>query len=157
MHYKPGKNDILADALSQRPYHDPRHVLGRQCSDDDDDGKCATCGALNLTRVVSELPLHDEIVPAYAGDPDYADIITHLRSPNDVSLEAHSRTKRVHISRYSLNGDLLMYNIDRLDTPRTVIANVSDLRARITHKFHHTPAGGHLGREKIYAAVSYDF
>ena len=32
-----------------------------------------------------------------------------------------------------------------------------DLRARIIHEYHDAPAGGHLGREKTFAAVSRDF
>lgn len=54
-------------------------------------------------------------------------------------------------------GDLLLYNIDQFDAPRTVIANDLDLRARIIHEYHDAPAGGHLGREKTSAAVSRDF
>ncbi|KAE8906551.1 hypothetical protein PF003_g10153 [Phytophthora fragariae] len=45
VHYKPGKNNILADALSRRPDYDPRTVLGRQVIDDEDeeDDHCAVC------------------------------------------------------------------------------------------------------------------
>ena len=44
MHYKPGKTNILADALSRRPDYDPRTALSRQVTDDDeDDDQCATC------------------------------------------------------------------------------------------------------------------
>ena len=40
--------------------------------------------------------LFDEVVTAYANDPDYADIIPYLRAPTDVALEALSRSKRDH-------------------------------------------------------------
>ncbi|CAI5701508.1 unnamed protein product [Peronospora effusa] len=158
VHYKPGKTNILADALSRRPDYDPRTALSSQATDDEeDDDRCAMCVSLNLTRVTPEPCLFDEIVAAYKGDSDYADIIEYLRAPSDAALGALSRTKRDHIHRYSLDGDLLLYSIDQFDSPRTVIANDMDLRARINHEYHDAPAGGHLGREKTFAAVSRDF
>uniref|UniRef100_A0AAV1TNN0 Integrase catalytic domain-containing protein n=1 Tax=Peronospora matthiolae TaxID=2874970 RepID=A0AAV1TNN0_9STRA len=97
------------------------------------------------------------IVAAYANDPDYADIIAYLRAPSEAALGALSRTKRDRIQRYSIDGDLLLYSIEKFDAPRTVIANDLDLRARIIHEYHDAPIGGHLGREKTFAAVSQDF
>lgn len=98
VHYKPGKTNILADTLSRRPDYDPRSALSRQTADDDeDDDRCATCVALNLTRFTPELNLFDEIVAAYKNDPDYADIITYLLAPSDDALGSLSKTKRDHI------------------------------------------------------------
>uniref|UniRef100_A0AAV1TZI6 Integrase zinc-binding domain-containing protein n=1 Tax=Peronospora matthiolae TaxID=2874970 RepID=A0AAV1TZI6_9STRA len=158
VHYKPGKTNTFADALSRRSDYDPRMALSRQATqDDNEDDRCATCVPLNLTRVTPELCLNDEIVAAYANDPDYADIIAYLRAPSDAALGALSRTKREHIQRYSIDGDLLLSIIDKSDAPRTVIANDLDLRARIIHEYHDAPIGGHLDREKTFAAVSLDF
>ena len=50
-----------------------------------------------------------------------------------------------------------MYRIDQFDAPCMVIANDLDLRARIIHEYHDSPAGGHLGREKNFAAVAREF
>ncbi|POM64685.1 Retrovirus Polyprotein [Phytophthora palmivora] len=54
VHYKPDKNNILADALSRRPDNDPR---------------------INLTSVSPEMNLRDEIVAAYTDDAVYANIL----------------------------------------------------------------------------------
>ncbi|KAE8971040.1 hypothetical protein PF010_g28085 [Phytophthora fragariae] len=161
VHYKPGKNNILTDALSRRPDYDPRTVLGRQVIDDEDedDDHCAVCIAsgINLTNVAPEMDLRDEIVAAYADDAVYAGIVAYLRAPSDETLGALSRNTRNQIDRYHLDGDLLCYNIDKFDAPRVVVPNDDDLRARITHEFHDSPMGAHLGREKTFAAVSRDF
>ncbi|KAE8878609.1 hypothetical protein PF005_g17295 [Phytophthora fragariae] len=74
----------------------------------------------------------------------------------DVS-EVFTRPTRDAITRYDLDGDLLTYAIDTFDTPRVVIRGDDDLRARLVHKYHDAPAGGHLGREKTFAALSRDF
>ena len=69
---------------------------------------------------------------------------------------ALSRSKREHIQRYTLEGELLLYRIDQFYSPRTVIANEMDLRARIIYEYHDAPVGGRLGPEKRFAAVSRD-
>ena len=37
VHFKPGKTNILANALSRRPDYDPRSALSRHEVDDDED------------------------------------------------------------------------------------------------------------------------
>ncbi|GMF49875.1 unnamed protein product [Phytophthora fragariaefolia] len=161
VHYKPAKNNILADALSRRPDYDPRVVLGRQMITDEDDSEahCAVCAAsgINLTSVSPEIDLRDENAAAYADDAVYANILAYLRSPSGETLGALSRNTRNQIDRSHLDSDLLCYNIDRFDAPRVVVPNDDDLRARIIHEFHDSFMGAHLGREKTFAAVSRDF
>ncbi|OWY99623.1 LOW QUALITY PROTEIN: Retrovirus Polyprotein, partial [Phytophthora megakarya] len=83
VHYKPGKNNILADALSRRPDYDPRNSLGhQQANDEDAEDACAMCVAsvLNLTNVAPELILRAEIANAYEYDTT-SKIMNYLRSP----------------------------------------------------------------------------
>ena len=44
--------------------------------------------------------------------------------------------------------------MDFFDSPRVVIPADDDLRARIVHELHDTPASGHLGREKTFEVIS---
>ncbi|OWZ08852.1 reverse transcriptase [Phytophthora megakarya] len=141
VHYKPGKNNILADTLSRRPVYDPREGLGRPAVVEDEEDSCATCVAsgLKLTSVTPELSLREEIAAAYEYDEQYTGILTHLRSPSDASLKALSRATRSHIERHHLDGSFLTYAIDRFDALRVVVPNDNDLRARIIHEYHDTP------------------
>ncbi|OWY94391.1 reverse transcriptase, partial [Phytophthora megakarya] len=139
VHHKPGKNNILADALSRRPDYDPRDGFGRQTSDAEDEDLCAMC-------VTSELNL-----------TSYAGVLIHLRAPSEETLEALPRCIRSHIERYRLDGSLLTSSIDRFDDMRVVVPNDEDLRARIIREYHDAPTSGHLGREKTFAAVARDF
>ncbi|KAE9248599.1 hypothetical protein PF002_g5702 [Phytophthora fragariae] len=145
VHYKPGKNNILADALISLR--------------DDDDDDCATCVTLDINATVSSpvLPLRQQIADAYEDDAFYAAIIRYLRNPTADTLAKLTRPTRDAITRYDLDGDLLTYAIDTFDTPRVVIPADGDLRARLVHEYHDAPTGGHLGREKTFAALSRDF
>ncbi|KAE9008195.1 hypothetical protein PR003_g17573 [Phytophthora rubi] len=161
VHYKSGKNNILADALSRRPDYDPQTVLDRQRIDDGDkdNDHCVVriASGINRTNASPEMDLRDEIVAAYADDAVYAGIVAYLRAPSDETQGALSRNTRNQIHRYHPDGDLLCYNVDKFDAPRVVVPNDDDLRARIIHEFHDSPMGAHLGREKTFAAVSRDF
>ncbi|GMF51391.1 unnamed protein product [Phytophthora fragariaefolia] len=160
-HYKPGKNNILADALSRRPDYDPRRLTRyrRDPDNEDDDEDCAVCMELGINATVSSpvLPLRQQIADAYDDDAFYACIIRYLRNPTADALAKLTRPTRDTVTRYALDGDLLTYAIDTFDTPGVVIPADDALRARLVHEYHAAAAAGHLGREKTFAAISRDF
>ena len=100
------------------------------------------------------LPIRTQIAESYANDSFYAGIINYLRDPSEKLLAKLTKPTRDNIKRYALDGPLLTYTMDVFDSPRVVIPADDDLRARLVHEFHDSPAGGHLGREKTFASIS---
>ncbi|GMF31864.1 unnamed protein product [Phytophthora fragariaefolia] len=156
VHYKPGKTNFLADALSRRPDYvqSGRHAVG-----DEDDDECAVCIAEDVAavEVAATTPLRDLISAAYESDAACTEMIKYLRDPSDTALRRLSTRSRARIDRYQLEGNLLAYSVDRADPPRIIVPLDDDLRARLIHEFHDAPSGGHLGREKTFLSLSRDF
>ncbi|KAE8907782.1 hypothetical protein PF003_g8138 [Phytophthora fragariae] len=129
--FKPGKQNVLADALSRRPDYELAHLA------------------------YLESPLYELIREAYADDDDLAGLVEALSAPNKaVELTARQRS-RLH--RYSVVEGLLYYQVDGGDEPRIVVPNDEDLRHRVLYEAHDTPLSGHLGREKTYTSVARNF
>ncbi|KAG3035164.1 hypothetical protein PC128_g1618 [Phytophthora cactorum] len=160
VHYKPGKTNILAHALSRHPDYDPSAQSGRHAvGDEDDDEECAVCAADGVTaiEVTTTSPLRDVIAAAYEHDAACSETIKYLKTPSDSARHCLSPQSRSRDDRYAMDGGLVTYRVDRLDTPRIVVPLDDDLRARLIHQFHDTPSAGHLDREKPFAALSLDF
>ncbi|CAI5721438.1 unnamed protein product [Peronospora effusa] len=157
VHYKRGKNNILADALSRRPDYDPRRDIGHHTENvNDDDEVCACCIELGLNVMISTpvLSIRTQIAESYANDFFYAAVIKYLRTTSEKLLAKLTKPTHDNIKRYALDGPLLTYTMDVFYSPRVVIPADDDLRARLVHEFHDSLAGGHLGREKLFAAIS---
>ncbi|OWZ15882.1 reverse transcriptase [Phytophthora megakarya] len=138
-------------ALSRRPNYvqSGRHVIG-----DEDDDECAVCIAEGAAavEVTATSTLRDSITSSYEADASFSEMIKYLKDPSDTARRRLTSCSRARIDRYTLDGSLLTYCIDRADSPRVVVPLDDELRARLIQEFHDTPSGGLLGCEKTSAS-----
>ena len=133
--YKPGRENILADALSRRPDYDPKEIDQ----------------LMGISVVASTL--YDEIRHAYESDDQCRPLIEHFSADADAKVEL-SDSLKASLHRYSYRDRLLFYRVHARDTPRIVVPTDDALRTKLIYEFHDTPISGHVGREKTYAALS---
>ena len=145
--------------MSRRPDYDQRTTVLVPVLTDNDDEECVSCVALgvNATRITVN-PLRVDITAAYTHDVFcLAPIVRYCPDPSDVTLRDLTASDRAQVSRYSLNDDLLMSQIDQFDPLRIVVPLDDDLRARVLHEHHDSATNGHLGRDKTYLSQSRTF
>ena len=131
--YKPGKLNVLADALSRRPDYE----------------------LSAMTFAVSDV--YDLIRESYVDDDQCWPVLQWLSKGDDAVKTRLSSRVRARLHRYETRDGLLYYQVHPGDSPRVVVPNVEDLKYKLVYEVHDTPMAGHLGREKTYAGLSSSF
>ncbi|KAF1314578.1 reverse transcriptase, partial [Globisporangium splendens] len=151
VHYKPGKTNILADALSRRPDYDPK------TKSEDTDGACRLCEDVQATAVQATTTVREEIVEGYKSDETCQDLLKYFKDPSDKALQGLPSRTRSRVHRFRVHNGLLYYAVEQGDTARVVVPNDEGLRHRLLYEYHDSPSGGHLGREKTFLSLSRDY
>ncbi|KAF1323241.1 Pol protein, partial [Globisporangium splendens] len=144
--YKPGKENVLADALSRRPDYE-------SSADSSSDALCLerTPDLMHLSISRVQTKLKDNIQSLYAKDDECRLLIAHFDGSSKESLPAKLESK---LARFSYHDGLLWHRLSNFDYPRVYVPHDQDLKLSILHEFHDAPASGHLGREKTFLQVS---
>ncbi|KAF1323160.1 Pol protein, partial [Globisporangium splendens] len=144
--YKPGKENVLADALSRRPDY-------KSSADSSSDALCLerTPDLMHLSISRVQTKLKDNIQSLYPKDDECRLLIAHFDGSSKESLPAKLESK---LARFSYHDGLLWHRLSNFDYPRVYVPHDQDLKLSILHEFHDAPASGHLGREKTFLQVS---
>ncbi|KAG2981229.1 hypothetical protein PC120_g24829 [Phytophthora cactorum] len=141
--YKPGRLNVVADALSRRP---------------DYAVKTADANRIGVESVSApSSSLIDDVKAAYASDADAKQLLSYASAPSDEARRKLAPHLRACAHRYRVHEGRLLYSAVDDDVIRIVVPNDYDLRMRIMYEYHDAPTAGHPGRERAYVLFTRDF
>ena len=153
--YKPGKANVLADALSRRPDLEAPSkpvlevaVQAARVAVVDSDVELRSTHVSEVSTA-----LRADIQRLYAADAQCQALLDHFAG----RLSILPAPLAARAARFSLADGLLWYHISDCDYPRVVVPHDDDLKSQILSEFHSTPTAGHLGREKTYLSAAAHF
>ncbi|KAG3047873.1 hypothetical protein PI124_g18963 [Phytophthora idaei] len=123
--YKPGRLNVVADALSRRPDHAV---------------KTADANRIGIEHVSApSSSLIDDVKAAYASDADAKQLLSYASAPSDEARRKLAPHLRARAHRYRVHEELLLYSAVDGDVNRIVVPNDYDLRM---HEYHDAPTAG---------------
>uniref|UniRef100_H3GEC9 Integrase catalytic domain-containing protein n=1 Tax=Phytophthora ramorum TaxID=164328 RepID=H3GEC9_PHYRM len=141
--YKPGRLNVVADALSRRPDYAVQE---------------ADANAVGVVRTTTpSSSLLDDVKAAYAHDADAKQLLEYFSTPSDKSRQKLAKHLRARAHRYRVHNDLLLYSAVDDNADRIVVPDDHELKLKITYEYHDAPTSGHPGREKAYLHLTRDF
>ncbi|GMF69254.1 unnamed protein product [Phytophthora fragariaefolia] len=125
--YKPGRLNVVADALSRRP----GYVVHK-----------ADANAIGVVQTSTpSSSLLDDVRSAYANDADTKQLLDYSAAPSDKSHQKLAKYLRVHIHPYRVHNGLLLYSAVDDNTDRVVVPADHELKLRITYEYQDAPTG----------------
>ena len=130
--YKPGKSNVLADALSRRPDFEQRHQ--ESVSRAKARVESSTLETIRVDHVTSSLA--SEIKESYQQD-EHCRMLLGYFGGRKVTLPSHLKAKS---SRFSFSDGLLWHQLSPCDPLRIYIPHDIDLKLKILYEHHDAPS-----------------
>ncbi|GMF22433.1 unnamed protein product [Phytophthora fragariaefolia] len=140
--YKPGRLNVVADALSHQPDYDVHKT---------------DANAIGVVRSSTPSSSLLDVRSAYANDADAKQLLDYFAAPPDKSRQKLAKHLRARVHRYRVHNGLLLYSAVDDNADRVVVPDDHELKLRITYEYHNAPTSGHPGREKTYLLLPRDF
>uniref|UniRef100_H3H5U3 Reverse transcriptase domain-containing protein n=1 Tax=Phytophthora ramorum TaxID=164328 RepID=H3H5U3_PHYRM len=141
--YKPGRLNVVADALSRRPDYAVQE---------------ADANAVGVVRTTTpSSSLLDDVKAASASCADAKQLLEYFSTPSDKSRQKLAKHLRARVHRYRVHNGLLLYSAVDDNADRIVVPDDHELKLKITYEYHDAPTSGHPGREKTYLLLTRDF
>ncbi|KAE9355063.1 hypothetical protein PF008_g4249 [Phytophthora fragariae] len=136
--YKPGRLNVVADALSRRPDYAVHK---------------ADANEIGVARTSTpSSSLLDDVRSAYSNDADAKQLLDYSAAPSDKLCQKLTKHLRARVHKVRLLYSAVDDNADRI-----VVPDDHEMKLRITYKFLDAPTSGHPGREKTYLLFTRDF
>ncbi|GMF50943.1 unnamed protein product [Phytophthora fragariaefolia] len=125
--YKPGRLNVVADALSRRPDYAVHK---------------ADANAIGVVRTSTpSSSLLDDVRSAYANDADAKQLLNYFAAPSDKSRQKLAKHLRARVHRYRVHNGLLLYSAVDDNADRVVVPD--DHMLKLNNSVHvstgHTP------------------
>ncbi|GMF57151.1 unnamed protein product [Phytophthora fragariaefolia] len=138
--YKPGRLNVVADALSRRPDYAVHKT---------------DANAIGVVRTITpSSSLLDDVRSTYANNADAKQLLNYFAVRSDKSRQKLAKHLRARVHRYRVHNGLPLYSAVDDNADRVCVPEVHELKLRITYEYHDAPTSGHPGREKTYLLLT---
>ncbi|GMF37505.1 unnamed protein product [Phytophthora fragariaefolia] len=141
--YKPGRLNVVADALSRRP----DYAVHKADINVIDVVRTSTPSSSLLTNVRF----------AYVNDTDAKRLLDYFAAPSDNSRQRLSKHLRARVHRYRVHNGMLLYSAVDDNADRVVVPDDHEHNLRSAYEYHDAPMSGHPDWEKTYLLLTRDF